>query len=221
MQKKLIIWDFDGVIADTDSVWMKIFYQKMIKECGYTQNFEDFYYMCGGMSIITLKKTFQNLGFQIGDSFFEEVKQEFTDTVNANFPLVENADTTIKNINKTQCLATGTPASRISWKVKLSNLEDVFTSKNSFSSELVANGKPAPDIFLYAAQKMGFEPKDCVVVEDSFVGLQAAISANMTPIAFVGCKTNNNQIRIEKIKQMGVKHIFADFIELGKFLENM
>ena len=221
MQHKLIIWDFDGVIADTDSIWMNIFYNKLCTDYNYHMSYEDFYYMCGGMSIITLKKTFQKLGLEIKDDLFEDIKQKFTDILNSNFPLVQNADTVIKSITKPQCLATGTPAARIGWKVKRSNLENVFTKTNAFSSEIVANGKPAPDIFLYAAQKMGFNPQDCIVVEDSFVGLQAAINANMTPVAFVGCQCNNNAKRIEKIKAMGVKHIFADFIELGKFLESL
>lgn len=220
MNKKLIIWDFDGVIADTDSAWMKTFYQKVVAEKNYQNSFESFYDMCGGMSVATLKKTFLTLGIELKDDFFEEIKQYFTMLLNTSFPLIENADTTIKNINKTQCLATGTPASRVAWKVALSNLSDIFTEQNSFSSDLVANGKPAPDIFLYAAQKMGFEPKDCIVIEDSFVGLQAAINANMTPVAFVGCPLNNNPKRIEKIKNMGVEHIFADYKNLGMFLNH-
>ena len=220
MNEKLIIWDFDGVIADTDSVWMKTFYQKIVAEKNYQSSFEELYYMCGGMSIATIKKTFINLGIELKDDFFEEIKQYFTTLLNNNFPLIENADITIKNITKKQCLATGTPASRIAWKVALSNLSDIFNEHNSFSSDLVANGKPAPDIFLYAAEKMGFEPKNCIVIEDSFVGLQAAINAKMTPVAFVGCPLNNNPKRIEKIRQMGVEHIFADYKSLGEFLNH-
>ena len=221
MQEKLIIWDFDGVIADTDSLWMKLFYQKMVKEYGYTQNFENFYNMCSGMSAITMQNTFAKIGYELNLSFFGQVRDEFNYIISQNFPLIENADTTIKNITKKQCLATGTPISKIAWKVSLSNLSSVFNEKNSFSSELVTNGKPAPDIFLYAAQKMGFEPTDCVVVEDSLVGLQAAINASMMPIAFVGCQANNTQQRIEKIKSLGVEHIFFDFKNLEKFISSL
>lgn len=221
MQKKLIIWDFDGVIADTDSVWMKMFYQKVVNEKNYQGSFKEFYYMCGGMSVFTIKNTFAKIGIELDMEFFGQIRDVFTDMMDKNFPLVKNADKVIKGITKAQCLATGTPASRIAWKVGLSNLSDVFTDKNSFSSDFVERGKPAPDIFLYAAQKMGFTPEECVVVEDSFVGLEAAINANMMPIAFVGCEMNNNPERIEKIKELGVKHIFASFDDLGKFIESL
>ena len=136
MKEKLIIWDFDGVIADTDSMWMRAFYKKMVDEKNYKSDFAYFYEMCGGMSIATIKKTFLNLGIEIEDMFFEEIKQFFTDMLNKNFPLVENADKVIKSITKKQCLATGTPSSRVAWKVGLSNLSDVFTEDNSFSSDL-------------------------------------------------------------------------------------
>ena len=221
MQKKLIIWDFDGVIADTDSVWKKMFYQKVVNEKNYQGSFKEFYYMCGGMSVLTIKNTFAKIGTELDMEFIGQIRDVFTDMMNKNFPLVKNADKVIKGITKAQCLATGTPASRIAWKVGLSNLSDVFTDKNSFSSDFVEKGKPAPDIFLYAAEKMGFTPEECVVVEDSFVGLKAAINANMMPIAFVGCEMNNNPERIEKIKELGVKHIFASFDDLGKFIESL
>jgi len=221
MQKKLIIWDFDGVIADTDSVWMKMFYQKVVNEKNYQGSFKEFYYMCGGMSVFTIKNTFAKIGIELDMEFFGQIRDVFTDMMDKNFPLVKNADKVIKGITKAQCLATGTPASRIAWKVGLSNLSDVFTDKNSFSSDFVEKGKPAPDIFLYAAEKMGFTPEECVVVEDSFVGLEAAINANMMPIAFVGCEMNNNPERIEKIQELGVKHIFASFDDLGKFIEKL
>ena len=100
-------------------------------------------------------------------------------------------------------------------------MSDVFTEDNSFSSDLVEKGKPSPDIFLYAAQKMGFEPERCIVIEDSFVGLQAAISAGMTPVAFIGCQGNDDPDRVEKIKQMGVRYIFSNFKDLGNFIESI
>ena len=55
-----------------------------------------------------------------------------------------------------------------------------------FSASEVMNGKPAPDLFLRAADRMGFEPSRCVVVEDSRPGVQAARAANMNALAFAG-----------------------------------
>ena len=55
-----------------------------------------------------------------------------------------------------------------------------------FTASQVANGKPAPDLFLHAAARMGFEPQNCLVVEDSISGLDAALAAGMSVLHFAG-----------------------------------
>jgi beta-phosphoglucomutase-like phosphatase (HAD superfamily) len=55
-----------------------------------------------------------------------------------------------------------------------------------FSSSMVKRGKPAPDIFLHAAEKMGADPSHCVVIEDSPLGVEGAVAANMTAIGYTG-----------------------------------
>jgi beta-phosphoglucomutase-like phosphatase (HAD superfamily) len=55
-----------------------------------------------------------------------------------------------------------------------------------FSASMVENGKPAPDLFLHAARQMGFDPSNCIVIEDSPAGIEAAKRAGMTVFAFTG-----------------------------------
>ena len=61
-----------------------------------------------------------------------------------------------------------------------------FPAEHVFTRELVARGKPAPDLFLYAADKMGVKPERCIVVEDSGAGIDAAKAAGMDCIAYLG-----------------------------------
>jgi len=61
-----------------------------------------------------------------------------------------------------------------------------FFDPNVFSASDVPRGKPAPDLFLYAAKKMGVEPGECIVVEDSPAGISAATAAGMKSIGFIG-----------------------------------
>lgn len=63
-----------------------------------------------------------------------------------------------------------------------------------FSAADVPHGKPAPDLFLYAAKVLGFQPSNCVVVEDSWAGVQAALAANMKVIAYAGGITRREQL---------------------------
>jgi beta-phosphoglucomutase-like phosphatase (HAD superfamily) len=55
-----------------------------------------------------------------------------------------------------------------------------------FSARMVARGKPAPDLFLYAAERMGTPPEACVVVEDAVAGIRAARAAGMRVLGFAG-----------------------------------
>ncbi|GAA3223867.1 hypothetical protein GCM10020256_32340 [Streptomyces thermocoprophilus] len=66
----------------------------------------------------------------------------------------------------------------------MAGLERWFDDGRIFSSQDVGRGKPAPDLFLYAAEKMGVAPERCVVVEDSPLGVQAAVAAGMDVLGF-------------------------------------
>lgn len=84
-----------------------------------------------------------------------------------------------------RCVASGTPLPTLELSLKSTGLYRYF-APNLFSSTLVQRGKPAPDIFLYAAERMGVHPADCVVIEDSEHGVRAAVSAQMRVIGFIG-----------------------------------
>lgn len=70
--------------------------------------------------------------------------------------------------------------------LQLTELTKFFSLGSIFTSQQVSKGKPAPDLFLFAANQMDVIPKNCIVIEDSFSGIQAAISAGMRVIGFLG-----------------------------------
>ncbi|WP_333821951.1 HAD family hydrolase [Pinisolibacter sp.] len=83
------------------------------------------------------------------------------------------------------CLASSSSPHRLDVALTAAGLADRFTGC-VFSATMVARGKPAPDLFLHAARTMGVEPADCVVIEDSAVGIEAAQRAGMAVIGFLG-----------------------------------
>jgi HAD superfamily hydrolase (TIGR01509 family) len=84
-----------------------------------------------------------------------------------------------------KCVASSATLERIRVSLETAGLLRFFEQR-LFSANEVARGKPAPDIFLQAAGQMGIDPRDCIVVEDSPVGVAAAVAAGMTAIGFVG-----------------------------------
>ena len=84
-----------------------------------------------------------------------------------------------------KCVASSSSLERI--RVSLESTDLIrFFEPNLFSASDVRKGKPAPDLFLHAAGKMQVSPSDCIVVEDSPVGVAAGVAAGMTVIGFVG-----------------------------------
>lgn len=87
--------------------------------------------------------------------------------------------------DRKRCVASSSSPERIRTSLALTGL-DGFFGPNVFSSHQVARGKPAPDLFLLAAETMGVEPGACIVIEDSIFGVQGARAAGMTAYGFGG-----------------------------------
>ena len=84
-----------------------------------------------------------------------------------------------------KCVASSSPIERVRASLETTDLLRFF-EPNVFSASDVPRGKPAPDLFLYVAGRMGMLPAQCIVVEDSPAGVAAATAAGMTSIGFVG-----------------------------------
>ena len=83
------------------------------------------------------------------------------------------------------CLATGSSPQRLSVSMEQSGLEHFFRGR-CFTASQVKNGKPAPDLFLHVATEMKVDPLDCLVIEDSEMGVTAALAAHMRVWHFAG-----------------------------------
>jgi HAD superfamily hydrolase (TIGR01509 family) len=92
-----------------------------------------------------------------------------------------------------KCVASSTTLDRIRISLETTDLIRFF-EPYLFSSTDVSKGKPAPDLFLHAAGKMRVHPSDCIVVEDSPVGVAAAVAAGMTAIGYVGGSHAGSQL---------------------------
>jgi beta-phosphoglucomutase-like phosphatase (HAD superfamily) len=84
-----------------------------------------------------------------------------------------------------------------------------FFEPNLFSAADMANGKPAPDLFLHVSAKMGVKPADCVVVEDSAVGVAAGVAAGMKVIGFIG--GSHAGVRLaDQLRRAGARAVISD-----------
>jgi HAD superfamily hydrolase (TIGR01509 family) len=110
-----------------------------------------------------------------------------------------------------KCVASSSPPERIRVSLETTGLARFFNF--FFSAADVPNGKPAPDLFLHAAARMGVQAADCIVVEDSAAGVTAATAAGMTAIGFVGGSHAGPQLG-EELTSAGARTIVADLRHL-------
>jgi HAD superfamily hydrolase (TIGR01509 family) len=110
-----------------------------------------------------------------------------------------------------KCVASSSSRDRIRASLEITGLARFFDFQ--FSASDVANGKPAPDLFLHAAARMGVKACDCIVVEDSPAGVTAATTAGMAAIGFVGGSHATAPLG-EQLMQAGARTVLADLRHL-------
>lgn len=91
---------------------------------------------------------------------------------------------------------------------------------NIFSASQVTRGKPAPDLFLFAAAQLGYAPSECLVIEDSLAGVQAAFAARMKVIGFTGgghCGPGH----AERLRQEGAATVISNMRDLPTLIEQI
>ena len=222
MKKTLLIWDFDGVIADSEHLWVETWYNALLDKKNIKLSADEVQKYLTGMSIKTKQKI---LNERFGENTIDEEFLRYThdreriqiETALQGVPGVLEifADTRFNH-----CIATGTLKDFAILKLKKVGLWQKYVDDhNCFTSDMVQNGKPAPDLFLFAASQMGYKPEDCIVIEDSISGIKAGIAANMKVIAFIGAEGNNTKAYADTCIKEGAVTAFNNMLDLHSFLK--
>lgn len=216
---KLLIWDFDGVIADSEKVWLKNRQVYFKDRLGLDLSFDEINSYFGGTSDSTKKIILQKMGYETDDKFWADVLDiDLKSMDTEGLELFDGVLDILKNKNFKQCIATGGIRSKTIHKIDVIGIRGLIPDEHIFTVDCVKRGKPEPDLFLYAADKMGEKPQDCLVIEDSIAGMTAAIRAKMSVVAFLGSEIYQHQAYIDKVKAIGIQNIFYSMSELKQFL---
>lgn len=220
--KKLIIWDFDGVIADTEKLWLKNRQILMKEALGIDWDWETVNHYLRGTGDKTKRDVLDSLGIATDDAFWDKSIEMDVEVMNTKgFELTDGIEEIFKKKNIKQCIATGGVKSKTALKIDIAGIRKYFPDNHVFTVDMVEHGKPEPDLFLLAAREMGEKPEDCVVVEDSIAGLTAAIKAGCLPIAFLAGDLSGNNNHLIKVKNLGVPYITHNMEEVKKIIETL
>lgn len=217
---KLIIWDFDGVVADTEKLWMEIELEELNKYCGLDWNFATIVRYLSGQGLTMQKKVLADMAVFPPEEMWQKVAERSYTRILQGFERTVGIEGVLKLKGYRHAMATGGTLYETLLKLKAIGLQDIFTEKNLVTIDMVAQGKPEPDSFLLAARKMHFQPENCYVVEDSIAGLTAAKRTQMTVVCFAGSTIYKHlpQQR-EAVQKLGITHIFDTMQEVRTFFE--
>lgn len=221
---KLIIWDFDGVIADSEKLWVAVWVETLEKERNIYLSKEEQLNLLVGVSDKTrkerLEKAFPDL--MIDDDFMQKIDAGEIYKGTHFMQPIENVEKVMADDRFSHCIATGATKEQHTWKMTQFKWIEKYISPNDFFTvDMVKKGKPAPDLFLLAAQAKGFEANDCVVIGDSLNDIAGAKSASMRCIAFVGAEGNNTVEYRQKCIEAGAVEVCATMNEVKEFLDKI
>lgn len=181
----LLIFDCDGVLVDSE-VLANAALAELMTALGRPMTTEEAIGIFTGRRLPDVLALAEGLlGRPIPPDLGERAGKAMLDRLRRELKAVAGVHDAIAALPGPRCVASSSKRERIALSLEVTGLAPLF-GDHVFSAEQVAHGKPAPDLFLFAAASLGFAPGDCLVIEDSALGIRAARAAGMTSVGFAG-----------------------------------
>jgi HAD superfamily hydrolase (TIGR01509 family) len=212
----LVIFDCDGVLIDSE-----VIFGRVLGECLIAAEFpitmEEAMVFGLGKNRITLTAAVETrFGHSLPNGFFETMRARVDAAFARELVPIPGIEELLAALPAPRCVASNSHLERVRQALSVTRLLPLF-DPHVFSASQVARGKPAPDLFLFASRQLGTAPEECVVVEDSAVGVEAAIAAGMPVVGFCGgghCPADH----AERLIAAGCSRVFARMPDLSAFL---
>lgn len=219
MTVKLVIFDCDGVLVDSERIAHRVV-AEALNRLGYPITVEESIRTFTGISRQKSQQLFwKKYGIDICDTFWDREQQRVLEAFETELTALNtNILEKLTQEKVTICVASSSERSRVIKSLKVTGQFNYLEEKAIFTSEQVKHGKPAPDLFLFAAEQIGVAPQNCIVIEDSAAGIEAARAADMAVIGFLGGSHTQFPWYQEKIKSYKIP-IAHDSTELGSILK--
>ncbi|KSV81857.1 hydrolase [Sinorhizobium sp. Sb3] len=210
---RLVIFDCDGVLVDSEPISLEVLVE-VLSTAGVSISAEEATERFLGRSLKSMSAILHNdYGFATDQSFLDDMRRRLYERFRRELQPVAGVRTAVERLGAASCVASSSQPERIRLSLTVTGLIDLF-EPNIFSATMVKHGKPAPDLFLHASREMGFAPRDCVVVEDSPAGIEAAKAAGMRVFAFAGGSHARNKRHRKVLAALYPEVLFDDMVEL-------
>lgn len=215
-----VIFDCDGVLVDSEVLALEV-ELAMLAEQGLNFEREDYVTRFMGLShdsfhdVIDVEAR-KRLGRPISDSIRDEMAMRLRQTMIARLTEVPGAGAAVAGAPLLKAVASSSTREGLERKLRQVGLWAHF-EPHVYSADHVANAKPAPDLFLLAAEKLGVRPDQCLVLEDSVNGVVAARAAGMLVWGFLGGGHAHDRLGA-RLMAAGAERLVPNWPEVARLL---
>jgi HAD superfamily hydrolase (TIGR01509 family) len=181
----LVIFDCDGVLVDSEPISLRLLLETLSAAGVHLTPAEADALFLGRSLASTRETVVREYGVTVTDDALDAMRRALYAAFRAELTPIPHIAAVLDALACPYCVASSSQPERIALSLEVTGLWPRFAGR-AFSATMVANGKPAPDLFLFAAETLGYPPAACLVVEDSPAGIQAAKAAGMKVVAFTG-----------------------------------
>ena len=181
----LVIFDCDGVLIDSEAISARMLVNELARlnltiDLAYVER-----HFLGRSYPVVMETIRREFGLNLPPDFEANYREALLVAFQTELKVMPHVHEVLGNMGMPFCVATSSSPRRVEMSLALVGLAPL-TEGRVFTSTMVANGKPAPDLFLFAAARMGADPARTLVIEDSLTGIRAGLAAGMTVWRFVG-----------------------------------
>ena len=181
----LIVFDMDGVLVDSEPLACGVFHRHAAA-LGVPMTLEELMRDTIGLSMVSTRALISDrYGIEIDDAVIARMRADLDTIYESELAPIRGVEQAIQAIDRPRCVASSSGLPRIALSLRVTGLGKYF-GDNIFSASMVEHGKPHPDLFLHAANRMGVDPARAAVVEDSVPGVTAGAAAGMKVFAYAG-----------------------------------
>ena len=206
---KLVILDCDGVLVDSETISVAVL-AEFVREAGADIGEDEAYRLFLGRSIGAVRKLLRDdFALALTEAQLDGIRAETFRRFRGELQPMPGAAEMLSRLKVRRCVASSSSLERIRLSLSLTGLLEML-DPHIYSASMVTRGKPAPDLFLHAAKGMGVRPEDCIVVEDSPAGIEAARQAGMRVLAFTGGSHAGHAGLEAKLAALRPELVFSD-----------
>jgi HAD superfamily hydrolase (TIGR01509 family) len=222
MKIDLVIFDCDGVLADSEIIAHQVGVDELARFGGAMTVEESVKLLSGALDEETNRILAEKCGKELTNELLQNIEDKIIANFQKNLKPTANIDAVMKYITDKQvkkCVASNSMTDRLRSTLAITGLDRCFDSEHVYSASMVKRGKPEPDLFLYAADQMQVKPQNCLIIEDSVVGITAAKAAKIPVIGFLGGTHAKYPWYRERIEKMQPLSVASDALELLNILK--